>query len=270
MNRLQIIVSVAAIGLVILLFSLPKVIINSNKILSVSEKTEHTESEHENEGAMHSISISEEVKNNLKIWNEEVAKGNFSNIDSLINTYSRVGMYDSAAFIAEKTVDNTNEISLLKAADAYYKAFGFATNPEISNNYAVKARGFYEKVLVINPSNFDAKSDMAMTFVNSDNPMQGIMMLREIAEKDPKHIKSQLNLGMLSVQSKQFEKALVRFENVLQLDPNHIEATYYKGVTLVELGKKEEAKKVFNLLLDRKDIDSAIKSSVEVYLKEFV
>jgi cytochrome c-type biogenesis protein CcmH/NrfG len=73
--------------------------------------------------------------------------------------------------------------------------------------------------------------------------MQGIMMLREIAESDPSHVKSQLNLGLLSVQSKQFDKALARFEKVLQLNPNHIEAAYYKGVTLVELEKLKKQKK---------------------------
>jgi outer membrane protein len=269
MNRLQIIVSVAAIGLVFLLFNLPKVKIDNNKVLAVSE-SETKNDETDSGNAMHSITVSEEMRSKLTGWNSEIENGNFSVIDSLVKAYSRIGLFDSAAFVAEKTIDNTNEISLLRAADAYFKAFGFATNPDISNKYAIKARGFYEKVLALNPANDDAKSDMAMTFVQSDNPMQGIMMLREITEKNPNHVKSQLNLGLLSVQSKQFDKALARFEKVLQLKPDHVEAAYYKGVTLVELGKLEEAKKEFQLLLNREDIDPALKSSVEAYLKEIV
>jgi tetratricopeptide (TPR) repeat protein len=270
MNRLQIIVSVAAIGLVILLFNLPKVKIDNNKVLAVSESETHDEAEHNDGGSMHAINISGEMRSKLNGWKTELENGNFSVTDSLVNAYSRIGLFDSAAFVAEKGVDNTNEVSLLRVADAYFKAFGFATNPDISSKYAIKARGFYEKALVLNPANKDAKSDMAMTYVQSENPMQGIMMLREIAESDPSHVKSQLNLGLLSVQSKQYDKALARFEKVLQLNPNHIEAAYYKGVTLVELGKIAEAKIVFDLLLNREDIDPAIKSSVEAYLKEIV
>ena len=271
MTRLQIIVSVAAIGIVVLIYNLPKVILNNNKVLAVADSSKTSTEESSTESAsMHAVEIPAELQAKITVWKKEFATGNKGFSDSLSAAYTSIGVFDSAAYFAEQNVDEKNEVSLLKVAEANYRAFGFATNAEISNKFAVKARGFYEKVLALNPGNKDAKSDMAMTFVTSENPMQGIMMLREIVQQDPKHVKSQLNLGMLSVQSKQFDKALARFETVLEIDPNHVEAAYYKGVSLLELGKIEEAKKVFNLLLDRKDIDPAIKSSVEAYLKEIV
>lgn len=269
MSRLQIIVLVAAVALVAGIYSLPKVIIQNNKVLADNgNKADTTTTTTEEEA--HHVDLKPETRQRIAEWNKKIAAGDLSVVDSVMAAYSAASAFDSAAYIAEKTVDEKDENSLLKVAEAYYRAFGFATDANQSEELAVKARGFYEKALAINPDNKDARSDMAMTYVTSNNPMQGILMLREIAEKDPKHVKSQLNLGLLSVQSKQFDKALVRFENVLKLDPNHTEASYYKGVVLMELGKAEEAKKVFNQLLDKKDIDPAIKQSVEAYLKEIV
>ena len=40
--------------------------------------------------------------------------------------------------------------------------------------------------------------------------MQGIMMLREVLEEDPKNELALFNMGMLSIQSGQYDKAVER------------------------------------------------------------
>ena len=58
----------------------------------------------------------------------------------------------------------------------------------------------------------------ALLLVRGEAPMQGILMLRDLAEKEPNNIDAQWHLGELSVESGQFEKAIMRFSKVVELD----------------------------------------------------
>ena len=60
--------------------------------------------------------------------------------------------------------------------------------------------------------------------MKGEEPMKGIMMLKDLIENEPKNVKAHLVLGMFSIQSGQFEKAIDRFEKVLAIDPNSAEA----------------------------------------------
>ena len=65
-----------------------------------------------------------------------------------------------------------------------------------------KAIDCYKKVIEINPKNYDAKTDLGVCYAEgTSNPMQGILMLREVVQEAPKHVMAQYNLGVLSVKS---------------------------------------------------------------------
>jgi tetratricopeptide (TPR) repeat protein len=68
--------------------------------------------------------------------------------------------------------------------------------------------------------------DQAVALVNGPNPMEGVMMLRELAESDPPNVDAVVWLGLFSVQSGQIDKARERFSQVLNLEPGHFEATF--------------------------------------------
>ena len=75
-------------------------------------------------------------------------------------------------------------------------------------------RSSHGKVLAINPDNLDAKTDLGICYAEgTTTPMQGIMLLREVVEKNP-GANAQFNLGILSVRSGQYDKALERFSKV--------------------------------------------------------
>jgi tetratricopeptide (TPR) repeat protein len=50
-------------------------------------------------------------------------------------------------------------------------------------------------------------------------PMQTILKLRELAEKEPDNVEAQFVLGTLSWETGQYEKAMDRFRKVIELDP---------------------------------------------------
>src|SRR5690606_31192565 len=114
------------------------------------------------------------------------------------------GKFDSAAWYSEKAADIfNNEKSWIKAGDQYYQAYTFAMDEGKRNQLAEKAQAYFTKVLEVNPTNLEAKTKMAMTYLSSPNPMQGIMMLREVLAQDPQNELALFNLGMLSIQSGQ-------------------------------------------------------------------
>lgn len=93
----------------------------------------------------------------------------------------------------------------------------------------------------------------ALVLIRGDAPMQGILMLRDFAEKEPDNIDAQWHLGVFSVESKQFEKAVERFENVCALDkadePKYKEAYFYLGNLYANLSHNEKAIDSFERLL---------------------
>lgn len=54
---------------------------------------------------------------------------------------------------------------------------------------------------------------------NGGPPMQTILKLRELAEKEPDNVEAQFVLGTLSWQTGQYDKAMERFRKVIALDP---------------------------------------------------
>jgi len=112
-----------------------------------------------------------------------------------------------------------------------------------------KARGLYQEILNKNPNNLIAKTNMAMTYVSTSNPMQGIAMLREIIAKEPEFEPALFNLGILAIRSNQFEKAVGRFKEILKINPANSKAALNLGYCLAELDRTNEARPILEKVL---------------------
>jgi cytochrome c-type biogenesis protein CcmH/NrfG len=108
---------------------------------------------------------------------------------------------------------------------------------------------------------------MAMTYVATSSPMQGIILLREVLESDPVNEQAMFNLGILSIQSRQYDKAIERLEKLVSIYPENLQAQFYLGVSYFESGEKQKAKKLFELV-KVKDNDPALQATVNSYLEE--
>jgi tetratricopeptide (TPR) repeat protein len=100
-------------------------------------------------------------------------------------------------------------------------------------------------------SSEESRLQKAIELVNGPNPMQGIMMLREIVAKDTNNVEAHYWLGVFAVQSGQYDKAIPRFEKVLRLEPNYINAYMDLGAVYKELGEKEKALTLFESAVQR-------------------
>lgn len=107
------------------------------------------------------------------------------------------------------------------------------------------------------PASSAEKIDEAIAKVNSENPMEGIFMLKEILEKEPNNVKAIYAMGMLSVRSQQYEKAVARFKKLLELEPNRAEAHKILGDCYRALDDTEAALLSYQEFLKFSDNDEA-------------
>ena len=99
--------------------------------------------------------------------------------------------------------------------------------PALQKWMALNAKVLLEKALVINPINDTSKINLGACYLFgniSDNPMQGILKVKEVVDKNPQNTYGQLILALGGKKSGQYEKAIERFLTIIKLEPNNIEA----------------------------------------------
>ena len=92
---------------------------------------------------------------------------------------------------------------------------------------ALQAKDLFERSLKINPDNDSARVGLGACFLFgniSPTPMEGILKIREVVEKDSTNIYAQMMLIQGSLISGQYDKAINRLQMVNRLEPANVEA----------------------------------------------
>jgi len=202
-----------------------------------------------------------------------VDAGNTVYRDSLIAVYDMLRKPVPSAFHALKKAEQTN------AVDDWTEAGErFLLNAKYMGEQAQKTAWFtsskecFEKAVALAPTDLDIKVDLGVCLVEGAGfmgtaPMQGIGILREVEQLDPKNIKALINLGYFSIKSGQFDKAEERFNKVLEIDPSYVDAYLYLADMYEKQQKPKEAIVALNAYKNKVE-DPQRKSEVEQYLKE--
>ncbi len=188
--------------------------------------------------------------------------------DSLARYYLKYGFLDSAKAVTMKILRKDSSLQTQKKAAALlYASYERASNITEAGEYAREARKILSLIIQREKDNLSAKTKLAMTLVTTENPMSGIMMLREVIEKDPENREAILSLGLLSIQSGQYERGAERFEKLLSLKEDDYEAMLYMGVCLLEINKLEKSSELFTRIVAAENVDPALKSAAAEYLE---
>lgn len=151
------------------------------------------------------------------------AKGSF---DELAVEYTKLDKPLAVAYYMVKQAYRLNSVSaFIKAGD--YNAQLLQTAPdEKAHNYLMhNVVDCYEKAVDLDSNIIENKLRLASAYIEgSQNPMQGIGILRNIVAKDSNNVDAQLMLARFGIVSGQFDKAIVRLEKVLYLQPQNTEA----------------------------------------------
>jgi len=265
MLRNRIVLLVISVALIVVLYSLPKVVVK-NESQPVAADSLVVEADPHGGPP---VTVQQAISRMRVQFNSE-GTGEKSAIfaDSLADLYLEAGRFDSAAWYADKSAAffNTME-SWIKAGESYYNAYTFAMDQQKQNEMAAKAQQYFGLVLKSDPGNLEVKSKMAMTYLTSANPMQGITLLREVLAEDPKNQSALFNLGMLSVQSGQYDRAIERLNELLAINPRHVQAQLLLGVSYMNKGDKKLAREQFEKV-KQLDNDPAVQATADAYLKD--
>lgn len=117
------------------------------------------------------------------------------------------------------------------------------------------------------PPTVENEIDSALALVN-EQPMQGILYLKSIADQNPGNFRAQYHLGKFSAQTGQWEKVIERFEKVKKIDPTFAESDYWLGVANVNLNRVEEGKVHLEKYLSSEENNDQLKNEAEIMLNQ--
>lgn len=109
---------------------------------------------------------------------------------------------------------------------------------------ALQAKDLFERSLKLNPVNDSSKVGLGACYLFgniSDNPMEGIQKLKEVADRDSNNVYAQITLAEGSLMTQQFDKAESRLALVLRHQPDRLEAILMMADLKEKTGHKQEA-----------------------------
>jgi lipopolysaccharide biosynthesis regulator YciM len=175
----------------------------------------------------------------------------------------------SAKYKADLAKLENTEKSLTFASQYYIDLYNIEQDTATRIWQASQAAELLQKVMAMNPANENAKVMLAQSYTDgTGETMKGVLMLREVAEKNPENLAAGVSLGRLAVQSGQFDKAIARLEKLLISHKKEKEVLYFLAEAYKGKGNTGKAKALFNeckQLVNNPDFSKEI----DEYIKTF-
>lgn len=149
-----------------------------------------------------------------------------------------------AWYTAEAAKLENSEKSLTFAAHLMESRLMNVDNPTLQNWLGTNAKVLFEKALELNPDNDSSKIGLGACYMFgniSNNPMEGILKVRAIADKDPGNIYAQKMLVFGGMKTGQYDKAIERLKVILSKEPGNPEMIALLGDAYERKGDKENA-----------------------------
>ena len=166
-----------------------------------------------------------------------------------------------------------SEKSLTFAAHFFLESLRQQDDPGLKRWMGTEAKKLFEKALVLDPGNDSLKIGLGSCYLFgniSENPMQGIQMIREVADRDPNNMYAQFTLGMGSMISGQIDKAIERLSTVIKAQPENLEVMVMLAEAYEQKGDKTNAIKWYEAskkLINNADIISEIDKRIDLLKK---
>lgn len=152
----------------------------------------------------------------------------------------------SAYYSSEVAKLENSEKSLTFAARFYLERVRSQEDPAIKTWMALQAKDLFERALAINAANDSNKIGLGSCYLFgniSANPMVGVKLVREVAEKDPENTYAQFTLGLAAMISGQTDKAIERLTFVVAKEPENEEVNLLLAEAYERKGDKKNAVK---------------------------
>jgi cytochrome c-type biogenesis protein CcmH/NrfG len=146
-------------------------------------------------------------------------------------------------YLGEKAKLENSEKSLNFAAHSMLEELRGISDPGLKSWMANQSNELFKRSLQLNPNNDSTIVGQGSTFFFGAEgaPMEGILNIRKVVEKNPSNVFAQFMLGYGGLISGQNDKAIERFKKVVSLDPENTEAIFLLAEVYERDGKKKEA-----------------------------
>ena len=199
--------------------------------------------------------------------------------DQKIKIYKQLGAFwkDSlnhpeiaAYYIGEEAKLESSEKNLNFAARLLLAQLMAEANPVMQTWLATNAKALFEQSLQLNPNSDSVKVEIGACYLFgniSSTPMEGILKIKEVADKDSNNVYAQLMLGLGGVRSGQYDKAIERFQAVIRKEPANLQAIFNLAETFEKKGDKanavlwyRKAQSIINIPEAKQELEQRIES----------
>lgn len=173
----------------------------------------------------------------------------------------------AAHYAAEAAKLENSGKNLTFAANLFLDHLSHTQDEGVRMWEANSALELLDKAIALEPNNDTLKIKKGSLLVrNTGEPMKGIGILREVAERNPDFLDAQLTLANFSITSGQFDKAIERMDAVLKRHPDEPKALFLLAVA--HQSKGENGTAIELLRKCRKLIkDPGLAAEIDEYIK---
>lgn len=109
---------------------------------------------------------------------------------------------------------------------------------------STQAEGAYQAAISLDPDDVDARINLAVSYTDyppQDNPMKGILMLRDLEKQYPGNARVYITLAQLAIRTNQLDRAVQRLEKAVELDPENPDAVCPLARVYEQLNQQDQA-----------------------------
>lgn len=173
-----------------------------------------------------------------------------------------------AWYEAEAARLENSEKSLTFAAHLLLENLRNESSDQLKRWKALQAKDLFERSLRINDKNDSTIVGLGACYIFgniAENPMEGILKVRQVSDKDSTNVFANIVLGHGSFISGQYDKAIDRFGKVVAVQPSNLEAVLMLAEVYERKADKTNAVKWYSnalQLTDNPDLKTALEKRI--------
>ena len=135
----------------------------------------------------------------------------------LVQLFAQNERPDRAAEVQRSIAEATGAPEDWFQAGHYHYDWMEQQSGELRFAAAQRAAEAYEKGLALGEDDLNIRTALAMAYLNTRAPMQGVQQIRQVLEQDPDHLQGNFYYGVMLMQINRIDQAIAQFERVKQL-----------------------------------------------------
>lgn len=160
-------------------------------------------------------------------------------LQRLSGAWFELGQPAIAGYYAQEVAESLGtEEGWSIAGTTYTICLQKSTEEKVRDYCSGRAIGAFENAISLNPDDLAHQVNLALVYTEyppADNPMRGILMLRELNDAHPNNVLVMNTLARLAIKTGQFDRAIQRLEQALELEADNqnticLLATAYEAV----------------------------------------